>query len=245
MLRKHPNMPDFSDGHDDHSHEHAHEHTQEGRQPLLVVGTDAEARTALDVAASLDVLVFGVISDDKKHLMADVNDNTVQAILGTPDADTLLRDENIAVLVAATDIGDRRKLARQVRLVREAPIATIIHALAAVSPYSKVGMGCVVNAGSYIGPNAAVANYNLIGANVTIEADASVGDLCTLQSGVCIGRGAALGDEVFVGNGAIICAGVAVGEGAIIAPGSVVQTDVPSGATVMGNPAVAKKKSKE
>jgi hypothetical protein len=241
MLRKHPNMPlpthDYPD-HDGHDH-----HPAEGqnRQPLILVGTDSEAFTALDIAASIDVLVYGIISDDKKHLMADFNDHTVHAILGTPDADRLIKDENIAVLVACYDIEARRKLVRRVREIREAPLATLLHALSAVSLYSRQGMGSVVNAGGYIGSGAEIGDYTYIGANTTVEADAKVGDLCTIQSGACLGRGAHVFNEVFIGNGAIIGAGVKVGEGAIVAPGAVVMRDVDPGTTVMGNPAVAKK----
>lgn len=50
---------------------------------------------------------------------------------------------------------------------------------------------------------------------------------------VCIGR------NVWIGAGAIVLPGVTVGDDAIISAGSVVTRDVPSGTTVLGNPARA------
>lgn len=46
-----------------------------------------------------------------------------------------------------------------------------------------------------------------------------------------------IGRNVWIGGGAIILPGVTVGDDAVIGSGSVVTKDVPTGATVVGNPA--------
>lgn len=51
------------------------------------------------------------------------------------------------------------------------------------------------------------------------------------------GRPVRIGANVWIGGGAIILPGVIIGDDAIIGAGSVVNRDVPSGATVVGNPA--------
>jgi len=48
-----------------------------------------------------------------------------------------------------------------------------------------------------------------------------------------------IGDDVWIGIGAIILKGVRIGSGARIGAGAVVTRDVPAGASVAGNPAVA------
>ncbi len=50
-----------------------------------------------------------------------------------------------------------------------------------------------------------------------------------------------IGANVWIGSGAIILPGISVGDDAIIGAGSVVTRDVPSGITVMGNPARPRK----
>jgi maltose O-acetyltransferase len=51
------------------------------------------------------------------------------------------------------------------------------------------------------------------------------------------GRPVRIGANVWIGGGAIILPGVTIGDDAIIGAGSVVARDVPTGVTVVGNPA--------
>jgi maltose O-acetyltransferase len=46
-----------------------------------------------------------------------------------------------------------------------------------------------------------------------------------------------IGDDAEISIGVIILKGVHIGKGAHVAPGAVVTSDVPAGATVVGNPA--------
>lgn len=57
------------------------------------------------------------------------------------------------------------------------------------------------------------------------------------EAGLEFGRPIHIGRNVWIGGGAIILPGVTVGDDAIIGAGSVVTRDVPSGVTVVGNPA--------
>lgn len=56
-------------------------------------------------------------------------------------------------------------------------------------------------------------------------------------SGVEFGRPIKMGRNVWIGGHAVILPGITIGDDAIIGAGSVVTRDVPSGATVAGNPA--------
>jgi len=95
-------------------------------------------------------------------------------------------------------------------------------------------------------------NYNCVildTARVTIGDDTRIGpavqiyaadhprDPAVRRSGLECGRPVTIGANVWIGGGAIILPGVAIGDDAIVGAGSVVTRDVPSGATVAGNPA--------
>ncbi len=54
------------------------------------------------------------------------------------------------------------------------------------------------------------------------------------------GRPVTIGRNVWIGGGALVLPGVTIGDDAIVGAGSVVTRDVPSGATVVGNPARAR-----
>ncbi len=75
-----------------------------------------------------------------------------------------------------------------------------------------------------------------------IEHDCIIGDFVTFSPRVSCNGYVHISDDVFVGAGAIIRNGsshqpLRVGQGAVIGMGAVVTKDVPSGCTVVGNPA--------
>ncbi|MFC5286581.1 serine O-acetyltransferase [Actinokineospora guangxiensis] len=95
--------------------------------------------------------------------------------------------------------------------------------------------------GARVGPGLRLEHPSglVVGAGAVVGADAFLCQRVTLGERLG-GRGPAypvLGDGVFVGANATLLGGVRVGSGARIGAGAVVLTDVPAGATAVGNPA--------
>ena len=80
-----------------------------------------------------------------------------------------------------------------------------------------------------------------IGPAVQIYAADHPRDAATRKAGLESGKPVHIGRDAWIGGGAIILPGVTVGDGAIVGAGSVVTRDVSAGATVMGNPARARR----
>ena len=101
--------------------------------------------------------------------------------------------------------------------------------------------GCVISAARYIaiGDNTLIGSGALIMDNDAHLLIASERDSSVLKKRFPKGRigPVIIGKNVFVGARAMILKGVHIGDNAIIGAGSVVRDDVPSGATVIGNPA--------
>ena len=97
-----------------------------------------------------------------------------------------------------------------------------------IHPAAKIGKGLLIDHGS----------------GVVIGETAEIGDDVTIYQGVTLGgtgfatgkRHPTLGNEVTVGSGARLLGPIEVGRGAKIGANSVVITDVPADATVVGNP---------
>ena len=107
---------------------------------------------------------------------------------------------------------------------------------ASARTHIHIPWSCKIGPGFYIGH---------LG-RVIINPAAVIGRNCNISTGVTIGmipvgRRAGtprIGDRVWIGTNAVIVGGIEIGDDVLIAPGAFVNVDVPSGATVIGNPGV-------
>jgi serine O-acetyltransferase len=110
----------------------------------------------------------------------------------------------------------------------------------AISNFSRFVTGIEIHPGAKIGEGLFIDH----GMGVVIGETAEIGDDCHLLQGVTLGgtslhrtkRHPTLGNRVIVGAGAKIIGAVEIGDNARIGAGSVVVTNVPENATVVGVP---------
>ena len=109
---------------------------------------------------------------------------------------------------------------------------------AAASLLVELGTGCTIDRRTQIGDGLWLVH----GGNTRIHPDVVIGERCQLMNDVTIGLGPdrpgvpRIGDDVFIGAGARILGPVTIGDGARIAANTLVITDVPPGATIIGVP---------
>ncbi len=107
----------------------------------------------------------------------------------------------------------------------------------------ELGLGVVLPRDTVIGDDLLI----LHGASIRVHPEAVLGDRVCLMHEVTIGMNTGpgglrvgaprIGNDVFIGAGAKVLGAITVGDGALIAANSLVVTDVPAGATVVGVPA--------
>src|SRR3954464_7850854 len=102
----------------------------------------------------------------------------------------------------------------------------------------ELGTGCAIDRTTEIGKGLHLVHA----AGVRIHPETVIGEGCGIMNDVTIGvskkggRAPRIGNNVFIGAGARILGPVTIGDGAMVAANTLVLTDVPAGATVMGVP---------
>lgn len=130
---------------------------------------------------------------------------------------------------------DRLRLAKYA-VSRGVKFCSVIHPLASVGKWVKIGMGSVISAGSILTVQVRVDNHVYINLDCTISHDVVIQDYVTVSPGTHISGNVAVCEGSFIGTGANIIQKVHIGPWSVIGAGSVVIRDVPANTTVVGNP---------
>lgn len=203
---------------------------------MLIFGAGSLGLTALDLFQRNNVVVYGLLDDDKALHGREFGEVTV---LGETDDDGFLKlvGQKCEAFVAIADGRVRRRLVKMLNERRNVQPVNAIHDTAVVSAMATLGHGNLIAARVVVNPYTTVGHHCLIQAGAVIESRATLGDYIHVGTGCLVNSGAVVEEGAFIGTGATIIAGVTIGKNARIGAGSVVVENVEAGATVFGNPA--------
>jgi sugar O-acyltransferase (sialic acid O-acetyltransferase NeuD family) len=140
-------------------------------------------------------------------------------------------------MAALGDPEARFKYTKALRLHHGAEFPTVIHTRAHVARHSTFGRGCITGPHVGVSVDVQIGDFTCIQEYTVIGHDARIGDWCQINSHCTIGGGARIGNFVTVHPNCVITSNAVIGDGAKVSAGSVVYGRIPSGITVMGNPA--------
>lgn len=199
---------------------------------LAVFGASGHGKVVAE-AALLSGWKHVAFFDDRWPVLKSVGEWAVSG-----DTDTLLGslDDFDGVVVG---IGSCRQRARKQDLLREAgaPIRTVIHPNACVSPRAIIERGSVVLANAVVGIHAVLAGACIVNTSASVDHDCRLGYSVHVAPGARLAGGVHVGDFSWVGMGACVREGLVVGSGVTIGAGAVVVGNVADNLTVLGVPA--------
>lgn len=201
----------------------------------IVYGAGEQGRVVADLLARAGIERTPFVDDDPER-----HGDRVSVAHG--DARVIGGSEALAEVDAVGGtpaVGDGRvRLEMADRLADHGvPPRTAVDPDATVAETARLAEGCVVLAGSYVGPDAEIGRAVAIDGTVTVAHDARLGAGVTVAPGASVAGGVRLEAGAFVGAGATVRDHCVVGRDATVGCGAVVTSDVPPETTVVGVPA--------
>ncbi len=120
-------------------------------------------------------------------------------------------------------------------------LATLIHPMAYVSPYAKIGKGSIICVNAVVNTFAEIGISNIINTSAVIEHDCKLDDGVHISPNCSIAGNVKIGTKTWVGIGSCIINNLNIGNNCIIAAGSTVTQNIPNNVLAAGTPAVIKK----
>jgi sugar O-acyltransferase (sialic acid O-acetyltransferase NeuD family) len=203
---------------------------------VIVYGAGGLGREVLQIVRAVsDARVLGYVDDE---VSPGTERNGARVLGGGGYLDAL--DGNVSVVLGISDPNIKRgifaKLSRNPRI----SFPNVVHPHAMVSEYASLERGVVIAQGCIVSLDASLGVGVFLNMAAIVGHDAKIGDFSSVMPLAAISGNVNIGERCLIGAQSAILQGTTVGDGCTVGMGAVVLHDVPGGATVMGNPAVAK-----
>ena len=205
-------------------------------KPIIILGTNTLARTALAIFQKNGVLVYGLLAEDTVLQHQEINHVPILGTLADEQYLELLGTDCQAFVALNSDASQQQWIAT-LREQKQLTPVNAIHPSAILADCVGIGHGNLINVGASLAPGVTLGNHCIVQTHAILEHEAVIKDFVQVGAGSIIGTQAVIEDHAFIGIGATLIAGIQVGSGASIGAGSVVMQDVKPGTRVLGNPA--------
>lgn len=199
---------------------------------IIIIGYSGHAFVICDIFKSAGRKVMGYCENESK----DFNPYQLSFYGSERSEDGLnvLKQNDYFIAIGSNLI--RRKVhdflqEQEVRLPTNA-----IHSSSVISSSSTLGQGVMISANVSINPLATIGNGVICNTGCVIEHENKIRDFAHIGPGAVLCGNVIVGENSFIGANAVIKQGVKIGANVMIGAGTVVIKDIPSNATVVGNP---------
>lgn len=206
---------------------------------LVIVGTGGFGRGVMEMIAeeSTTYNILGFI-DDKQEVGSKVNGFEV---IGNTEF-LINYQKPISVFICLGDTKPRACMFEKLRInpLIEFPnyiSTTVIHSIKTLS----MGIGNIITCGCIVSCNVTIGDFNYVAIGSTLGHDLRTFNFVTISPGCNVCGNVIIEKNVYLGANSCVKQGVLIGENTMIGMGSVVVSDIPSGATAFGNPCKVKR----
>lgn len=113
---------------------------------------------------------------------------------------------------------------------------TLVNPMTYKADNAEIGIGSTICYNNILSIDSKIGKFVYLNFNCIIPHDTTIGDYSSLMNNVILSGNVTVGKRVYIGSNAFVKQGIKIGDDAVIGAGTVVLKDVPSGATVVGNP---------
>lgn len=207
--------------------------------PVIILGGGGHARVLADALQNTGHPVLGYCSPEPRPPLASGID-----WLGDDEIITRHDASQVRLINGIGSVGQtrlRRKLFEH-WCGQGYGFASVRHASNITAALDvELGQGCLLLAGSLLGPGVMLGDNVLINSRAVVEHDCQIGAHSHVATGAILCGGCSIGSDVHIGAGAVVIQGISVGSGAIIAAGSVVTKNVDPLTLIAGVPGQPKR----
>lgn len=202
---------------------------------LIIIGARAFGREvyclAMESLPKTEYKIKGFLDDNENAL---VDYSNYPKILSSVE-DYMVEDDDVFVCA----LGDVNYKKKYVQLITEkgGTFINIVHPTAIIRQNTKLGVGCIVSAGSQISCDIVVGDFVTLQPNVFLGHNVNIGDYTHINANVVCNGNVFIEPSVTLHTASVVAPNLRVGENTIIGAGSIVLNNIKPNVTVFGNPA--------
>jgi UDP-perosamine 4-acetyltransferase len=199
---------------------------------IVVVGAGGHAKVCVELLRSMNQKVaYCVAGMDSPGSCLDIR------VLKGDDNMHRLREEGYSAAFIAIGANQLRMRLASHAVGLGYQLVNAISPHAVISRSAQLGSGIAIMAGVVINAEARIDNLAIINTGATIDHDCVIGRAVHIAPRCGLAGNVTVGDKSLLGVGCSVIPGISIGEDVTVGAGAVVTEDVPSGATIVGNPA--------
>jgi len=205
-------------------------------KPVVLIGMGGHARVLLEALYCSSVTVSGYVNPTK----IDSPDHAIEYLGDDDDFIVNSSPSNVLLVNGMGGVKSTTKRENIYKRYKKAGyhFATVIHPHSIIAQDVVIGEGCQVMAGVVIQLGSRFGENIIINTRAGIDHDCVIGSHAHISINSTLAGSVHVGERVYVGASATVIQGVKIGLGSVVGAGAVVISDVDSGDTVVGVPAL-------